>query len=218
MPPSADSKGAIIAAIISGVFVIVAAIISGLFLLESSRIKEQSAATATAIAQITLPPLPTLTLLPTYTPLPTYTSYPTQTPFPTQTPRIVVATVAVSPTMLIVVPTPLPLGNAIIGALKNDGSVAAQSHETYSIALYPKTLLDATGQLHGDRNKRVYAFPDRQTGLAVFTDLTPGVYVVCFTAPGGSVTVGEITIKPYVTVRQNFRWPPSWPLGSDCKL
>ncbi len=51
-----ENKGQVLSAIISGVFLIASAAISGIFLIESNRIKEQSAATATAIARIGAPP------------------------------------------------------------------------------------------------------------------------------------------------------------------
>lgn len=100
MSSSNDSKssirGTIIGPVIGGVFLIVSSIISGYFLIRSSEIKADSAATATAVALITQPPLPTYTApapLPTYTPRaiqPTYTppgTYTLQPPLPTYTPQ-----------------------------------------------------------------------------------------------------------------------------------
>ena len=95
---ASDIRGKVIAATISGIFVVVAAIISGFFLLESSRIKESGSATGTAIAQITQPSFPTLTPASTFTPFATSTPYSTQTPYPTS-----------------VIPTPLPATSTPIG-------------------------------------------------------------------------------------------------------
>jgi hypothetical protein len=85
MSTRTDGKGQVTAALIGGIFLVVAATISGVFLVESSRIKEQSSSTATAMSLIVQSPLATYTRLPTYTPLPTYTIPPESSPFPTYT-------------------------------------------------------------------------------------------------------------------------------------
>jgi hypothetical protein len=76
---SSDNRIRIIVAIIGMFGAVIAAIIGGLFLIQASKIKIESQTTATALAQITQPPLPTyspLSALPTYTLLPTDTSQP----------------------------------------------------------------------------------------------------------------------------------------------
>jgi DNA-binding CsgD family transcriptional regulator len=149
----------------------------------------------------------TATLPPTYTPLPTYT------PYPTQVPVVVAATIPANPTNVVVVATPLPMGGAIIGWLNWSGSRAQRGYA--AIALYPKTLVDANGQLHGDRTQQAVQTPDQQTGLATFSGLTPEVYVVCFNDSAGGYQVGEITIQANVDLRQNFS-PRDHNLGSSC--
>ena len=91
------------------------------------------------------------------------------------------------------------------------------------IALYPKTVVDAGGQLHGDRKKEIRVATDPDTAIAVFNDLEPGVYIVCFRAFGflgsASVNAGEIVIEPGVILKKNLRWPSGGlTYGDNCKL
>ena len=160
-------------------------------------------------------------IVPTYTPYPTYTPFPTFTPPPIPTIEVETATVPSDqniptevPTPIILEPSPSPIGGAIIGALLPDGSIADR---TSRIGLYPKTLADANNELHGDPDRAVFATTDRLTGLSSFAGLTPGKYIVCFYTPGGSINVGEITIEPYVIIRQNFYWR-DFRIGESCKL
>ena len=164
--------------------------------------QEKPQATST---QLSIEPYHTNTSEPVATELP---------PIPTGTPYINTAPPPAIPTTVVVVPTPLPLGGAIIGALYSDGIPAFDT----SIELFPKTLVDAIGQLHGDPDKGVRATPNPQTALTTFYDLQPGVYLVCFYGPGTAATVGEIEIKPYETVRQNFKWPSPTAYGWSCPL
>lgn len=214
--------GAVVAAIIA----LVGGIVVGVFGIEQFRqqatpIIQVGSTSPTELPTYTpYPSNPTYTPYPTATPYPTYTPYPadpTYTPYPTYTslPTATSTPLLPGPTLAVVTATPLPLGGAMIGALNNDGSAATG---TASVGLYPKTLRDAAGELHGDRSRKIYAFPDHQTAMATFEGLEPGIYVVCFCAPGACVTVGEVTIEPYVVISQNFRWPPSVKVGSDCEL
>ena len=119
------------------------------------------------------------------------------------------------PTTIVEVPTEPPLGNAIIGALNNDGTAAIN---TSNVGLYPKTHLDATGAYVAISSDYIWVVPETGTGITTFNGLQPGDYVVCFGYLGSWVREGLITIKPYKTIRQNFRWPPSLETGSTCKL
>jgi hypothetical protein len=122
---------------------------------------------------------------------------------------------APSPTTIIVVATESPLGNAIIGALNNDGTAAV---DTSDIGLHPKRHLDAAGTYRATYEDHIWVTPETGTGIATFNGLEPGNYVVCFGQYGSWVKVGEITIEPYKTLSINFRWPPSYEIGSSCKL
>jgi DNA-binding CsgD family transcriptional regulator len=183
----------------------------GYFLL-GGKLPTTAPSTSQTVIVVTSPPVVVTQAPIVVTSPPIIVVQPTQTSAPaTQTP-----TIAPSPTRVIVIASPPPLGSAIIGALNADGTAAGSN--TSQIDLYPKTLVDAAGQIHGDMKKRVTAFPADQTGIAQFADLSPGIWIVCFGAYGSYVNVGELTIQPYISVRQNLKWPASWLVGSTCKL
>jgi len=152
-------------------------------------------------------PLSTVTPYPTNTPYPTYTTVPSTSTKPTSE--------NVPTTSDIIVPTEPPLGNAIIGALNNNGTAAI---DTSNIGLHPLRHLDAAGKYRATYEDHIWVIPEAGTGIATFNGLEPGKYIVCFGQYGSWVRVGEITIEPYKTLRQNFRWPPSYNIGSTCDL
>ncbi len=120
-----------------------------------------------------------------------------------------------TPTTIIVIPTDPPLGNAIIGALENDGTAAI---DTSNIGLHPRSHLDAAGSLRATYEDHIWVIPETGTAIANFYGLEPGTYVVCFGQYGSWVKVGEITVEAYKTIQQTFRWPPSYNIGSTCDL
>jgi len=141
---------------------------------------------------------------------------PTANPYPTFTPTPADAnSSSVPPPAVAEGTSSAGTTGVIIGALYNDGSAATN---TWEVHLYPKTLEDAAGQLHGDQSKELGTFPQKQTAMAAFYGLEPGVYVVCFVQAGGSLNVGEISVRPGEVVRKNFRWPPSFRIGTQCRL
>lgn len=161
----------------------------------------------TRIVTVIVTAMPTLT----YTPIP-----PTNRVLASAVPRTQVdINPTITPPQITAIPVAPPGGQATIGSLNSDGTISP----SHKVTLYPKTLQDILGQYHGDPNKGIAEQTDSITGRAVFYNLSPGVYIVCFQHPSrGEFNVGEIDIVSSVNVTQVFYWPPSPNIYSKCQL
>lgn len=152
---------------------------------------------------------------------------------PIEVTRLVVETRVVEVTRIVEVAVALPMldsladqrgegstsettGSIIIGVLLNDGRTAIGTH---SVALFPKTLIDAAGESQPDRDQEIDIPVNVETGFAEAYGLEAGTYVACLRSLLHTATVGEIDIATGEITRVDLYWPPEVTrINAECIL